>query len=192
MNLAKTLFLLILLAAFAIVGYTFYASNVNIEREAIKQAKERGFLKTKNDFQDKLEELKRKRDLAKLQISRLDQRKQAAADRLKKMGIKTADDLEANDEAKLEYAGIKSLMEDAEKLGKDVDIYDDAILRIEAALRDIDRQQVMSNAGIDDDQLRQLRTIISDVDDRLTEKPSAIESLETQNILDDILGTDKK
>jgi hypothetical protein len=84
-------------------------------------------------------------------------------------------------------------MADVEKFKTDVTVYDDAIFRIEAALADLDRQELNKNAGISEKQSLQLNTIIRDIDDRLIRQESALEQLETQSILDDILGTaDKK
>ncbi len=189
MNLMKAFLVLLGLAA-VIVGVAFFMmqSNQQQDDQAAAKRKEEGFLTTRNDFQDKLEELKRKREAADLQIERLDQRKQEAAGRLREMGVSTAQDIEDKPAARREYDGVKRIMADMEKLQSDLVIYDDAISAIEAELRELDRKKLMENVGIDDDAFAQLKTIIHDVDDRLSQPETPRQQLETQRILDDLLG----
>ncbi len=188
MNAAKLILSLCFVAGLCIAAVLFLTVSQDSAGKAKQQAKAQGFLTTQQDFQDKLEELKRQRDRAKLQRSRLDQRKQDAAQRLRNLGVKTPADIEANAEAKLAYHEIKDIIQSNDKLAADIAVYDDAIIRIEAALRELDRKRLMENAGISEDQFRQLRTIVNDVDDRLTSQSSSIDSLEVQSILDDVLG----
>ncbi len=188
MNAAKLILGLCFVAGLCIAAVLFLTVSQDSAGKAKLQAKAQGFLTTQQDFQDKLEELKRQRDRAKLQRSRLDQRKQDAAQRLRNLGVKTPADIEANAEAKLAYHEIKDIIQSNDKLAADIEVYDDAIIRIEAALRELDRKRLMENAGISEDQFRQLRTIVNDVDDRLTSQSSSIDSLEVQSILDDVLG----
>ncbi len=188
MNAAKLILSLCFVAGLCIAAVLFLTVSQDSAGKAKQQAKAQGFLTTQQDFQDKLEELKRQRDRAKLQRSRLDQRKQDAAQRLRNLGVKTPADIEANAEAKLAYHEIKDIIQSNDKLAADIEVYDDAIIRIEAALRELDRKRLMENAGISEDQFRQLRTIVNDVDDRLTSQSSSIDSLEVQSILDDVLG----
>ncbi len=188
MNAAKLILGLCFVAGLCIAAVLFLTVSQDSAGKAKQQAKAQGFLTTQQDFQDKLEELKRQRDRAKLQRSRLDQRKQDAAQRLRNLGVKTPADIEANAEAKLAYHEIKDIIQSNDKLAADIAVYDDAIIRIEAALRELDRKRLMENAGISEDQFRQLRTIVNDVDDRLTSQSSSIDSLEVQSILDDVLG----
>ncbi len=188
MNAAKLILGLCFVAGLCIAAVLFLTVSQDSAGKAKQQAKAQGFLTTQQDFQDKLEELKRQRDRAKLQRSRLDERKQDAAQRLRNLGVKTPADIEANAEAKLAYHEIKDIIQSNDKLAADIEVYDDAIIRIEAALRELDRKRLMENAGISEDQFRQLRTIVNDVDDRLTSQSSSIDSLEVQSILDDVLG----
>ncbi len=188
MNAAKLILGLCFVAGLCIAAVLFLTVSQDSAGKAKQQAKAQGFLTTQQDFQDKLEELKRQRDRAKLQRSRLDERKQDAAQRLRNLGVKTPADIEANAEAKLAYHEIKDIIQSNDKLAADIAVYDDAIIRIEAALRELDRKRLMENAGISEDQFRQLRTIVNDVDDRLTSQSSSIDSLEVQSILDDVLG----
>ncbi len=182
-----------LLIAVAWFGARYYLDNqANIEQA--KQESERvknGFLKTKKEFNDKLEDIKQRKEEVVNQIGRLEERLKASGDKLRELGVSKPDDLEKNDAARLEYGNATRLMNDVRKYRSDIEIYDKAILRIEAALADIDRQELMNNAGISEEQARQLETIVRDVDDRLLKPPSPVEELKTQEILDELLGAKK-
>ncbi len=188
----KLLAFLGLAAAICLGVAIFLIANRNDGPSKAERDRAAGFLTTTHDFQNKLEELRRRRDMAQLQISRFEDRKNSATARLKDLGVKTADDLEESSEAKLAFYEIKDILNSIDKLNQDIKFYDDTIMRLEAALRDKDRQLLMENAGINDKQLQQLRTIIHDVDDRLTSDSSPTASLEVQNILDEILDDGRK
>ena len=193
MSGSKTI-LVLFLAVGVIAGLAFFVMQSNRQDRAQDRAAQRkadGFLTTRNDFQDKLEEIKRKRDGAALQIERLDQRKQEAASRLRDMGVSTAQDIEDNPAARREYDGVRNILSDIDKLKGDLVVYDDAISAIEAELRELDRKKLMENVGIDEDDFSQLKTIINDVDDRLSKPETPVEQLETQRILDDLLGEEE-
>ncbi len=184
----------LVIAAFLIVavvvGVKTWINYQSVIRQANDDQKrvDEGFLTTRKDFNDKLEDIKQRREEVVTQIGRLDDRKKTAAEKLRGMGVSTAADLENNDLAKLEFANIKRLMADVDKFKKDREVYDSAIGRIEAALADRDRQELLNNAGISEAQSKQLNTIIHDIDDRLIDKDSPLEQLKTQDILDDLLG----
>jgi cell division protein FtsB len=191
MKLFQLIFVVLI---FAVVGF---GVKTWLDRQAVTQqenaneklVKEKeGFLTTRKDFNDKLEDIKQRREEVVTQIGRLDERKKAAAEKLKGMGVATAGDLEKNDLAQLEFANIKRLIADVEKFKKDLVVYDSAIGRIEVALADLDRQELLKNAGISDEQAKQLNTIIHDIDDRLMDKDSPLEQLQNQDILDDLFG----
>ncbi len=187
---SSTLFGTLLLLAAIGIGYWVYRDYSSRARDETLQQEQvqKGFLSTRKDYNDKLEDIKQRREEIVVQIDRLDERKQAAGQKLKDAGIATADDLANNTQAQLQFSNLKRLMADVEKFRNDLLVYDQAIGRIEAALADLDRQELKNNAGISDQQARQLDTIIKDIDDRLIEPESPLEQLETQEILDDILG----
>lgn len=191
MTFLKLLVSLLLIVAVA-VGVTVYLkSSARKEDEtAARERAEKGFLTTRQQLNDKLEDIRQRREEVVVQIGRLDERKQEAAGKLKEMGVSNANDLENNARAKLEFANVKRVMADVEKFKEDLTVYDDAIVRIEAALDDLDRQEYQRNAGINEQQSRQLETIVRDLDDRLLRKESALEELRTQEVLDEILSAD--
>ena len=156
----------------------------NANQKLVKE----GFLTTRKDFNDKLEDIKQRREEIVIQIGRLDEKKKAAAEKLRGMGVATAGDLEKNDLAQLEFANIKRLMADVDKFKNDLVVYDSAIGRIEVALADLERKELLNNAGINDEQSKQLNTIIHDIDDRLKDKSSPLEQLQNQESLDDLFG----
>ena len=161
------------------------------EAESERQAKvEEGFLTTRKDFNDKKEDFKRRKNDLLVQIERFEIRKKKASQELKDMGIKTAADLDGNDDARRKFNSIRQDQADIAKLNEDIVLFDEAISAIESGLRELERKDLLENVGVNDATYGQLRTIVKDLDDRLSKPESALDKLETQSILDDILGSD--
>lgn len=184
-----------LLLAGLLIAVAWFGARYYLQKQADIDKKDQeservsqGFLKTKKEFKDKLEDIKQRREEVVNQIARLEERLKASANKLRELGVSTPDELDKNDAAKLEYGNATRLMNDVRKYRGDIETFDRAIVRIEAALADIDRQELMNNAGITEEQSRQLETIVRDVDDRLLKPASPVEELKTQEILNEILG----
>lgn len=192
MKLAQLLIAVFVIAA-VVVGAKMAFDRFATDDPGVNETtdEEKGFLMTRRELNDKLEDIRQRREEIARQIDRLDERKQQAAEKLRGLGIETADDLESSDEAKLVYSGIKRTLNDIEQFRKDLDKYDAAIIRIEAGLADLDRQQLKDNAGINEEQAVVLDTIIKDLDDRLIDEPDPVDELNTQEILDDLLDKDE-
>jgi hypothetical protein len=184
-----------LLLAGLLIAAAWFGARYYLQKQADIDKKDQeservsqGFLKTKKEFNDKLEDIKQRREEVVNQIARLEERLKASANKLRELGVSTPDELDKNDAAKLEYGNATRLMNDVRKYRVDIETFDRAIVRIEAALADIDRQELMDNAGITEEQSRQLETIVRDVDDRLLKPASPVEELKTEEILNEILG----
>lgn len=186
-------FILLLITTLLTVAAAWWYMNetaVN-EAESERQAKvEEGFLTTRNDFNDKMEDFKRRKNELLVQIERFEIRKKKASQQLKEMGIKTAADLDGNDDARRKFNSIRQDQADIAKLNEDIVLFDEAISAIESGLRELERKDLLENVGVNDATYGQLRTIVKDLDDRLSKPESALDKLETQSILDDILGSD--
>ena len=186
-------FILLLITTLLTVAAAWWYMNetaVN-EAESERQAKvEEGFLTTRKDFNDKKEDFKRRKNDLLVQIERFEIRKKKASQELKDMGIKTAADLDGNDDARRKFNSIRQDQADIAKLNEDIVLFDEAISAIESGLRELERKDLLENVGVNDATYGQLRTIVKDLDDRLSKPESALDKLETQSILDDILGSD--
>lgn len=184
---------MLLVSTLLIVAAAWWFMNETAinDKDAERQSEvDQGFLTTRKDFNDKKEEFKRRKNDLQVQIERFELRKKKTSKELKEMGVKTAADLESNDAARRKYDAVRQDIADIEKLNGDIKMYDDAISAIESGLRELDRQELLENVGVNDETYRQLRTIVKDLDDRLKKPESALDKLETQGILDDILGSD--
>ncbi len=184
-------FFLLLMATLVIVGAAWYLSQrsqaeklAEAERERVDQ----GFLATRQELNDKLEEYKRRKSDVLVQIQRIDRMKQETTVELRETGVTTAQDLEQNPDAKRKFQAVRQYMQDIEKLNGDVRLFDDAISAIDSGLRELDRQQMLENVGVDSKTYEQLRTVVKDIDARLSKPESAVEELQTQETLDAILG----
>ncbi len=190
----KKIFFAFLAILFVALGAAVTLSIVNYQNQhanSEQDESESGFLKTSGEFKDKLANLKIKRDRAELQSGRLERRKKDAADKLRENGVRNVGDVQSDDrESRLLIAELQDIVKTQEELRSDIKIYDDAIVSIEAILRKFDRELVMSGAGNSRKQEEELRRIILNVDDRLTGDRSIVDELETQDLLDEILGDD--
>ena len=111
------------------------------EAESERQDKvEEGFLTTRKDFNDKMEDFKRRKNELLVQIERFEIRKKKASQQLKEMGIKTAADLDGNDDARRKFNSIRQDQADIAKLNEDIVLFDEAISAIESGLRELERK----------------------------------------------------
>lgn len=184
-------FLSLLLLTGVIVGLAgwFMLSNQEAQRQEAEQERvEQGFLETRQELNDKLEEYKRRRSIVQDKIVQLEGLQAQATAALRASGVKTAEELEQDSEAKRKFNAVRQYMQDVQKLQGDILLFDDAIGAIENGLAELDRKLILEEIGVNDDTYRQLRTVVRDIDSRLQKPESPLEQLETQKNLDAILG----
>ena len=186
-------FVALLMINMIIIGVAWYlmyqASEDGLASSAQEQRRvEQGFLETRQELNDKLEEYKRRKSTVEEKIIQFDSLKQKATEDLRELGVTTAEQLEQNPDAKRKYSSIRQYMEDIQKLSGDVVLFNDAISAIENGLEELDRKLLLEEVGVDDVTYRQLRTVVKDIDSRLNKPESTLEKLETQKTLDAILG----
>ena len=171
-----------------VAGWFMLSQQESQLQEAEKERVEQGFLQTRQELNDKLEEYKRRRSMVEDKIVQLESLQAEATQALKASGVKTAEELEQDSEAKRKFNAVRQYMKDVQKLKGDILLFDDAIGAIENGLAELDRQLILEEIGVNDDTYRQLRTVVRDIDSRLAQPESALEQLETQKNLDAILG----
>jgi len=184
-------FLALLLLTCIITGVAgwYLLSNEESQRQESEQERvEQGFLETRQELNDKLEEYKRRRSMVEDKIVQLEELQAEATAALRASGVKTAEELEQNSEAKRKFNSVRQYAKDIQKLKGDTLLFDDAIGAIENGLAELDRQLILEEIGVSDDTYRQLRTVVKDIDSRLEKPQSPLEQLETQKNLDAILG----
>lgn len=184
-------FVALLLCTLVIVGTAWYMSRQAEKQQQLAEDKERvesGFLETRQELNDKMEEYQRRKTEVQDNIVRFEKLKKDTTEELRQSGVKTAEDLDNNPDAKRKYQSIRRYMQDIEKLNGDIKLFDDAISAIESGLRELDRKILLEEVGVNDEAYRQLRTVVKEIDDRLAKPESALEELETQQMLDEILG----
>lgn len=191
MQLMLRAFLALLLLTCIITGVAgwYLLSNEESQRQESEQERvEQGFLETRQELNDKLEEYKRRRSMVEDKIVQLEELQAEATAALRASGVKTAEELEQNSEAKRKFNSVRQYAKDIQKLKGDTLLFDDAIGAIENGLAELDRQLILEEIGVSDDTYRQLRTVVKDIDSRLEKPQSPLEQLETQKNLDAILG----
>ena len=186
-------FVALLMITMIIIGIAWFLMNQASEdglasSEQEQRRVEQGFLETRQELNDKLEEYKRRKSTVEEKIIQFDSLKQEATEDLRELGVATAEQLEQNPDAKRKYRSIRQYMQDIQKLRGDVVLFNDAISAIENGLEELDRKLLLEEVGVDDITYRQLRTVVKDIDSRLDKPESTLEKLETQKTLDAILG----
>lgn len=186
-------FVALLMITMIIIGVAWFYMNQALEdglasSEQEQRRVEQGFLKTRQELNDKLEEYKRRKSTVEEKIIQFESLKQDATEDLRELGVTTAEQLDQNPDAKRKYRSIRQYMEDIQKLSGDVVLFNDAISAIENGLEELDRKLLLEEVGVDDITYRQLRTVVKDFDSRLDKPESTLEKLETQKTLDAILG----
>ncbi|MDG2012307.1 MAG: hypothetical protein P8J33_02305 [Pirellulaceae bacterium] len=185
-------FVALLMVTMIIIGFAWFymkqAEENNMSLEQEQRRVEQGFLETRLELNDKLEEYKRRKSTVEEKIIQFESLQQEATNELRGMGVTTAEQLEQDPDAKRKYRSIRQYMEDIQKLSADVVLFNDAISAIENGLEELDRKLLLEEVGVDDSTYRQLRTVVKDIDSRLAKPESTLEKLETQKTLDSILG----
>ncbi len=185
-------FVALLMVTMIIIGFAWFymkqAEENNMSLEQEQRRVEQGFLETRQELNDKLEEYKRRKSTVEEKIIQFESLQQEATNELRGMGVTTAEQLEQDPDAKRKYRSIRQYIEDIQKLSADVVLFNDAISAIENGLEELDRKLLLEEVGVDDSTYRQLRTVVKDIDSRLAKPESTLEKLETQKTLDSILG----
>lgn len=160
---------LIMLAAFCFLGYLWFNGDLIPRAQVVKDNLEgSSFLKTEQQFRDKLAELKLQRAKIERHISRLDKAKLETVEHLKSKGIKSSADLDTSDKD-IKFA-LKKLQESRasiENLKKDIESYSEAITRIENTLDVMERKEITDAVKLSEEEFLGLQKTIVDLNERL-------------------------
>jgi DNA-binding transcriptional regulator YiaG len=144
----------------------------------VPKAENAGFYRTPKELKDALSRLKIKRDGIQQVIDHLDRRKTETVAGLKEMGVASSADYQRDDKVKLSVKLLQSLVTQINRLEADIVRYDQAIIRIEASLKDLEIKQLSEGVGLSDDDFIKLSTTIHDLDDQM--------GLDSSNLLDEL------
>ena len=148
----------LLICTLAIVGAAWFFMQQAEEQQkadADQTRVDQGFLETRQELNDKMEEYKRRKSDVQENISRFERLKDEATEELRKSGAKTAEDLDKNSDAKRIYQSILTYRSDIEKLKGDIKLFDDAISAIESGVRELVRKLLLEEVGVDEETYRQ-------------------------------------
>lgn len=163
------------------------------EKSLVKSEDNAGFYKTPKEFKDALARLKIKRDGIQQTVDHLDKRKAEIVQRLKELGVESSADYKKSEETQLNAKLLQSLVAQTSRLKSDIERYDQAIIRVEAKLKDIEIAELTKGAGLSDEQFIELSRTIHDLDEQMgLEEGNLLDELELQDVLDKELGTPQK
>jgi len=143
---------------------------------------------TTREFKEQVAKFKMQRDKLQLTLSRLDERKAAAVRRLKEMGVHSKADVAKYPDCRIHIREIEGLAIDMKPIRRHIDAYGSAITRLEAKLRELDRQALVQGARLSTADLNELSATILDLNEQLKLGTGLRESLEAESVLEDELG----
>ena len=163
------------------------------EKSLVKSEDNAGFYKSAKEFKDALARLKIKRDGIQQTVDHLDNRKAEIVKRLKELGVESSADYKKSEETQLNAKLLQSLIAQTSRLKSDIERYDQAIIRVEAKLKDIEIAELTKGAGLSDQQFIELSRTIHDLDEQMgLEGGNLLDELELQEVLDKELGVSGK
>jgi len=163
------------------------------EKSPVKTNDNAGFYKTPKEFKDALARLKIKRDGIQQTVAHLDNRKAEIVQRLKELGVESSADYKKSEETQLNAKLLQSLVAQISRLKSDIERYDQAIIRVEAKLKDIEIAELTKGAGLSDEQFIELSRTIHDLDEQMgLEGGNLLDEIELQEVLDKELGAPLK
>lgn len=143
---------------------------------------------TAKGFKEQLTKFKMQRDKLRLAISRLEERKRAAVERLENMGVHSKADMAKHPDSRIHIREIQNVAADMKPLQRQTDSYDSAIARLEAKLRELDRQAVVQTAQLSKADLNELSGTILDLNEQLKLGAGLREDLEAESVVEQELG----
>jgi predicted metalloprotease len=142
---------------------------------------------TTKEFKEQLVKFKMQRDKLQLTLSRLDERKAAAVARLEKTGVRSKADVAKHPECRIHIREIQSVAADMKPIRRQIDAYDSAIARLDAKLRELDRQALVQGAKLSTADINELSATILDLNEQLKLGTGLREDLEIESVLEDEL-----
>ena len=143
---------------------------------------------TTKEFKEQLTKFKMQRDKLQLTLSRLDGRKSAAVERLENMGVQSKADVAKHPDCRIHIQEIQGVASDMKPIRRQIDAYDSAIARLEAKLRELDRQAVVQGAKLSAADLNEMSATVLDLNEQLKLGTGLRKDLENESVLEDELG----
>ncbi len=182
--------LTVLLFCTVVAGvYLYFMGDLSFQGGQQKpEVSKTGFLKTEQEFRDKLAELRLDRDKVIRRKQLLQDRKSETVELLKSKGVTADSDLNDAD-TKYAVQNLKRYVADLKGMDGIVEKYDKPIAAIEAMLVRIEQDQIAADVAISDEKAEQLGVMLLDLDDRLGVGDNDVfEESELRDLLSDELG----
>jgi len=146
------------------------------------------FLSTTAEFEDELVRYKIRRDRTQLAIDRLKQRKQPVVLQLQEMGVHRSADL-VSTRQRLAAEELQRLVQGIAELQQQKQLYSDAIILMEAKLRDLERRAIIRGSAPGAAELEAVMRVKLDLEDQLTPDTSLVEEMDMDIVLKRELAT---
>lgn len=153
-----------------------------------------GFYETTKEFKDALTKCKLERDAIAQSLQHLETRKRETVQELKDLGVSSAADAFNDDKTQLLVNSLETLVKKTKRLESDIERYDQAIIRIEAKLKELEIIELSNDVGLSDEQSMELSRTIIDLNEQMgiKESPTLLDELELERLLEEEFDTDPK
>ncbi len=147
------------------------------------------FLSTTAEFEDELVRYKIRRDRTQLAIDRLMQRKTPLVAKLQETGVHSTVDLTSTTQ-RLDAEELRRLVNNIAELKQQKQLYADAIVLMEAKLRDLERRAIIRGAAPSEAELEEVLRVKLDLEDQLTPENDLVEEMDLDKVLQSELNGD--
>jgi hypothetical protein len=179
--------LVILLFAALVSGIYLYATG-DLKLGNVTETETEGeFLKSEEQFRNKLAELRMDREKLIRRKKLMEDRKAETISFLKEKGITSESDLSDKD-VKYAINNLKVAVADVKEVEKNVLKYDDAIAAVEAMLVKMEQEAIANEVAVSVEKKIQMSAMIKELDDKLIgDEPDIIEEEKLRELLDNEL-----
>ena len=182
--------LLILLFAALVSGVYLYATGdlKLFDGNGAEVEEEGEFLKTEEQFRDKLAELRIDREKLERRKKLMEERKAETVSFLKEKGITSESDLSDKD-VKYAVNNLKVALIDIKEVDKNVEKYSSAIAAVEAMLKKMEQQAIADEVAVSDEKKIEMSAMIKELDDKLIgDEMDILEEEKLRQLLDNELN----
>jgi len=180
--------LILVFSATVFLAYTYLIQGSDPVGPDSSPINNTGFLKTEQEFKDKLAQLRLEREKVVRRKKLLDDRKAETVELLKSKGFTAESDLD-NEDTKYAVRDLNRYVADMQSMDETIKKYDKPIAAIEAMLKRIEQDQIAAEVAISSEKAEELGIMLLDLDERLGVKETDMfEEQAIRKILSSELG----
>ena len=165
----------------------FVTGDIQFVRNDPASGGSNAFLKTEEEFRNKLAELRIEQDKMKRRKSLMEQRKNEIVDELKEKGINSSSDISDKD-ILYKINNLQTAVADIGDVEKNISRYQEGINAIEAMLTKLEQERISNEVAISEEKAKELSMMLIDLDEKLIKDNNILEEEALRELLGSELG----